>query len=107
MLLTRLIQGLGALSLAHLAIATEGHFPKANKTEESHGADTVEGGGYDVECWGCGKTKTVTQTEWHTKTVTDTETATVSWGATETAIKTVTVNVTYATPIRICASPLL
>ena len=78
MLLTRLIQGLGALSLVHLAIATEAHFPKKNETGESDGSNKVPDGGYDTECFGCCKTKTVTlvQTKTHTKTETKTETET-------------------------------
>jgi hypothetical protein len=66
MLLSKLIQGLGALSLAHLAFAEDPLYPRTNETEkggEGHGA---QGGGYEAQCWGCGKTKTVTETKTHT-----------------------------------------
>ena len=64
MLLTRLIQGLGALSLVHVAVAAEKPvFPRTNKTVESVGGDHVEDTGYGAECFGCHKTVTRTKTE--------------------------------------------
>lgn len=100
MLLTRLIQGLGALSLAHLAIATEAHFPKKNETGESDGPNKGPDGGYDTECWGCGKTKTVTLVQTKTYTETKTKTKTETTTCTETKTKTQpAVTITYATPI--------
>jgi hypothetical protein len=90
MLLTRLIQGLGALSLVHLAIATEAHFPKKNETGESDGPNKVPDGGYDTECFGCCKTKTVTHTKTHTETKTKTQPA---------------VTITYAIPDPVYTDP--
>lgn len=72
MLLTRLIQGLGALSLAHLAVAAES--PLDRRTDEH----------YEPECWGCWKTVTVTKPYTVKETVTKTHTST------ETCYETVT-----------------
>lgn len=65
MLLTKLIQGLGALSLAHFALAEE----QLHRRTEEHG-----GGDYEAQCWGCWKTVTHTETKTHTATETKTHT---------------------------------
>ncbi len=82
MLLTKLVQGLGALSLAHLAFAAED--PLERRTNDD---------GFDPLCWGCPKS-TVTKTASATATVTVTKTAsatvirTVTTTCTETETKT-------------------
>jgi len=83
MLLTKLIQGLGALSLAHFALAEEQLYPR---TEETGGGHGVQDTNYEAQCWGCWKT--VTHTE--TKTRTATETKTHSDTKTETCTVTET-----------------
>ncbi len=64
MLLTKLIQGLGALSLVHLAVA------------QDHLLDERTDEHLDPLCWGCPKTGTVTVTKTATKTATETCTVT-------------------------------
>lgn len=81
MLLTKLVQGLGALSLAHLAFAAED--PLNRRTND---------GGFDPLCWSCPKS-TVTKTASATATVTVTKTAsaivrTVTTTCTETETRT-------------------
>ena len=81
MLLTKLAQGLGALSLVHLAFAAED--PLDRRTNDD---------GFDPLCWGCPKS-TVTKTASATATVTVTKTAspivrTVTTTCTETETKT-------------------
>ncbi len=83
MLLTKLVQGLGALSLAHLAFAAED--PLDRRTNDDS---------YDPLCWGCPKsTVTKTASATATATVTVTKTAspivrTVTTTCTETETKT-------------------
>ena len=80
MLLTKLVQGLGALSLAHLAFAAED--PLDRRTNDDS---------FDPLCWGCPKsTVTKTASATATATVVDTETATATVVDTETATATVT-----------------
>jgi hypothetical protein len=73
MLLTKLIQGLGALSLAHFALAEERLYPRTDETEGGHG---VQDTNYEAQCWGCWKTVTHTETKTHTDTKTETCTVT-------------------------------
>jgi hypothetical protein len=71
MLLTKLIQGLGALSLAHLAFAVEEPlWRRTNETGNTEEGNQVDSNGdyYTPECWNCWKTKTVTCTEIKTTT---------------------------------------
>ena len=79
MLLTKLVQGLGALSLAHLAFAAED--PLDRRTNDDS---------FDPLCWACPKS-TVTRTASATATVTVTKTAsvrTVTTTCTETETRT-------------------
>jgi hypothetical protein len=65
MLLTKLIRGLGALSLLHVAVAQDHLLDE--RTEEH----------YDPLCWGCPKS-TVTRTQTKTYTATSVTTCTVT-----------------------------
>lgn len=67
MLLTRLIQGLGALSLVQSAIAAE-----TSESGKSPEGEQVQDDGYHAEFWWWKKTVTVTCT------VTETDTATTT-----------------------------
>ncbi len=88
MLLTKLLQGLGALSLAHFALAAEG--PLDRRTDGD--------GDYNPLCWGCPKTATVTKTA-SASTVTVTKTASASTvtvtKSASASTTTCTVTVTY------------
>lgn len=79
MLLTKLVQGLGALSLVHLAVAADPLAPRAQDSQDS---------GYGVECWGCGKTVTEIYTETTTCIETETKTETTTCIETETETET-------------------
>lgn len=61
MLLSKLISGLGALSLARLGLAAAEE-PLARRTDETEIADSSGQDEYNANFW-CWKTKTVTCTE--------------------------------------------
>lgn len=76
MLLPKLVRGLAALSLAHVAFAADKPlYPRQNESDAGSGeGPQVQAANYDTECYGghCWKTKTVTETEKHTSTKTHT-----------------------------------
>jgi hypothetical protein len=75
MLLPKLVRGLAALSLAHVAFAADKPlYPRHNESDAGSGEGAqAQGGGYEAQCFHhCWKTKTVTETEKHTSTKTHT-----------------------------------
>ena len=73
MLLPKLVRGLAALSLAHVAFAADKPlYPRTNESEADSGeGPEVQAAGFGGHCWKhC--YKTVTETEKHTSTKTHT-----------------------------------
>jgi hypothetical protein len=76
MLLPKLVRGLAALSLAHVAFAADKPlYPRHNEseTDSGQGPQEAQAAGFGGHCWEhCYKTKTVTETKQHTSTKTHT-----------------------------------